>query len=333
MENKLIVPKKTDIVGTIYDDFGLTFATESLQEESRKNIVSMLSGATVAADALVKLKGLKQFSIEIPPEFIQGIKDGALSFDKSGKILGNFTPNIRDLDGNLVGQATIKSGINPQALTSAASNLAMFAMMAEMSHKLDLLSESVEDVKIGLANDRRAEVISGFRDFYIAYTSNPNREDLKMIASIALSKMTSGLAKIHLEIDEAAKYRHFKFAPGNGFMAFLYGNSGMSIYRKRYRQLEGAILDYQRLDALTEIVCYFVNGEEGVKNKRMDITNLLNRVITEQLISKEVFLMDKPKEELPLYILREQAQERMRPIEKKLPFLDLNSDSEEFIIA
>ena len=52
MENKLIVPKKTDIVGTIYDDFGLTFATESLQEESRKNIVSMLSGATVAADAL-----------------------------------------------------------------------------------------------------------------------------------------------------------------------------------------------------------------------------------------------------------------------------------------
>lgn len=332
--HKVIVPKNNDSALTVYDDFGLrlTSTTESLQEKSRRNIVSMLSGAIIAS-GYINLKGLKNFTIEIPPEFIKGIQDGTFSFDESSKILGNFTPNIRDLDGKLVGQATIKAGINTEAFSSAASNLAMFAMMADMSRKLDLLSESVEDVKIGLKNDRRAEVISGFRDFYTAYTSDPNRTDLKTIAIIALSKMTDGLSKIHFEIDEAANNRHFKKAPKNRFMVLLYGEREFIKYLNRYKHLEGAILDYQRLFALTDIVNFFVNGKEGVMERRDEITNLLNRVITDQLISNEAFLMDKPKENLPLFVLRKQAQERMDYLEKQLPSLFLNCDSDELIIS
>ena len=248
MSNKVIVPENNVAIKSIYDDFSIRMAVTSLQEMSRRNVVSMLSGAVFMADIASKLGDLEKFSVEIPSELITGIKDGTLHFDNSKKVFGNFTPNIRNSDGKIVGQAMLKKGVNQQFFTSALTSLAVFAMVAQILQKLDEISSSVNDIKIGQENDRWSEVISGFRDFYIAYTSNPN--DARDQARIAYSKMTSGLTKIHKHIDYISDPKHFRMAPGNKFWAFIYGNCFMNPYRNKLKNLEAKLVEYQQLELL-----------------------------------------------------------------------------------
>ena len=297
----ITVPKNESAIKTmtIYDDFGLVEATEALQEKSRSNVLMMLgAGGAVASDVIAGLSELKQFVVEIPPEFIDGLKDGKYVFDKSNKMPGNFTPNIRGEDGTLVGQATIKEGIDPKSLTSGLANLAMFAMLAHISHQISELAEAVEELKKGQENDRRAIVISGFRDFYIAYMSDPNRSDLQEVANLAYSKMTEGLTQIHMEISHFADHE-FRSAPKNKFMAVLMGRFFVGKCEKQFRQLEQKIMEFQYLEMLTEIVCYFANGLKGVEHKHSEFSNFITRICeNDQLMAKASFTLDTPRSEL-----------------------------------
>ena len=294
---------------TIYDDFGLVEATEALQEKSRSNFLSMLAAdGAVASDAIAGLNKFKQYVVEIPPEFLDGLKEGKLIFDKSNKIPGNFTPNIRGEDGTLVGQATIKNGIDPKCLTSGLANLAMFAMMAKISQQISELTELVQEIKKGQEDNRRASVISGFKEFYSAYMSDPNHSDTKMVAIIAYSKMNEGLTQIHLEISSFVD-KNFKKAPKNNFMAFIYGYTRVKKYRNRFRLLEQKLNEFQYLEMLTEIVCYFAQGWKSVEQKHLEFSNFITRLFEDEtLMSKSSCSLDTPRSDL--YISKLYHQER-----------------------
>lgn len=314
MTKELTIPKRKSLSNpSVYEDFNLSLVLGDLEETERSGIIDKLSGVAVGADVLAGLTNLKRFSVEIPSELLEGMKSGNFGFDKSSKIAGNFTPNIRDLDGKLVGQATIKEGVNPQALTSSVANLAMYAMLANISAKLDSISDSIHVVQVGQENDRRAKVVSGFVDFYLAYKSSLSDADKKAAARTAYSKMSEGLDQIHFELAELGNYKHFKFAPKSGFGAFVYGNSGMTKYRNRYNELCNKLIEYQQLSLLTELVCLNCYDEGSAKDRHNISSNLYKNILqgehAEALMQRLSCITDTPVNELFVYRFLETDKE------------------------
>lgn len=303
MAQELIIPQKKELSKqNVYEDFNLSITLGELEEKERSNVIQYLSGIAVGGDVLAGVENIKRFNVEIPSGLLEGVKNGSLSFDKSSKIAGNLTPNIRDLNGNIVGQATIKEGVNPQALTSSVVNLALFAMMAEISAKLDRISDNLHEIQVGQENDRRAKVVSGFVDFYTAYNSNNSEADKRTAAIIAYSKMTEGLDQIHFELANLGNYKEFRMAPKRAIGAVLYGNAGMKRFRDRYSALCNKLIEYQQLSLLTEVVCYYCYGHEAARDRHTKSSNLYKGILegdhSSELMQRLCFITDTPKDEL-----------------------------------
>lgn len=325
---KIIQTTQTNVLA----DFSIDSVLCEFEERARVNYVELLSFSAITADAATALKTAKQLSVEIPTEFLDGLKKGDLHFDNSQRIAGNLTPNIRDAEGKIVGQATLKQGVNPRAITVALSNVAVFAMMYQISSKLDKISEQLDVIKQGQENDRVATVISGFKDFHRAYMANPQNPD-EIIIKNAYSKMTDALNKLHFSIDsdyhldKNGRIKKFRWAPDNMFKSILYTHIFTERYRKQFLELQQRLVVFQQMETLTEIVGAFCLGISAANNLHQEASALYDRLLTQKFRDRMYFLMDPKgsKEEFFLNDLVEMNEERGQKLKSLLATEDSQS--------
>lgn len=125
------IPKRQlPVSDNIFQDYSLALVIDDIAEKMRFDALSLFGIGASVANGIVNIKNTDTFHVDIPYQFIDGLKDGSLKFDSSSQIPGNLTPNIRDADGILVGQATIRKGVNPTAAFSAIMNVTMMSMLA-----------------------------------------------------------------------------------------------------------------------------------------------------------------------------------------------------------
>lgn len=303
MESKsseLIVVSKNELkkTQTVFDDFSLPILVSDFQEDSRKNLISLFGVGSVAGDAANKTLHSGIYQVEIPGEFIDGLRCGKLKLDNSSKIQGNFTPNIRDAEGNLVGQATIKEGVDSQIVTTSVMNVAMMTMLAEVSKKLDEMNETLEEIKTGQKNDRVAKAISGFEAFYYAYKSDKlSPEEKRASAVSAFQQMDEGINQIHFDLEAQAK-KISRRAPGSSLMAALYGIEGVTMERRRYDRFEADLALYYQLRTLAVMIASYAYGSDAAYNEHQKVTRFCERIFTDKFMCKVCYLCDKPVQEL-----------------------------------
>lgn len=291
----ITIPKRDlQISSNALQDFSISVIIDDFAETTRSRTLDLMGISSASIDAINQIKNSKSFLVEIPKQFIEGIKNGDFKFDKSSKIKGNFTPNIRDVNGNLVGQATISEGVNPTVVTSSIMNMAMMSMLAEVSHKLDMMDEKLDEILTGQHQDRIAEVISGFQSFYLAFKSSKDPNELRQRAFIAYNTINEGITKLHFEFDSKCKI--LNRAPKNDFQSFIKGISRVKKDKNRYYQLESDLKLYYQLHTLLEIVAIYAFDEESTYDVHRPISNMINRLFDDQFIRNMAYITGKDSE-------------------------------------
>lgn len=208
------------------------------------------------------------------------LKLGKASFDKSGKNLGGFTPNIRIKgESGIKGQATIVQKSDSQVITQSISNLAMMAMVQSVLEKLNVIERKVEDIKRGQKDDRIGSIIGHFKGFMDLYPTFKTSEELNYAATIAYMNMQSGLAKLHLQIEEERK--KLNEAPANNWQAFWKSitnpfHNESERYQKCYEDYVYDIQLYNRLILLSDIVLHLKGDNEAIARNHKIMVNYCN---------------------------------------------------------
>lgn len=285
--------KKTDILSL----YGVPAMLDQIIKKEKAVLLNKMSCGTVIMDSLNKLSHTEDFFVEIPSGLREMLKSGKASFDKSGKNPGDFTPNIRIKgEAGIKGQATIVQKSAPQAITQSMSNLAMMAMVQSVLEKLDVIEEKVENIKKGQKNDRIGSIIGYFKGFMDLYSTFKTSEELNNAAAIAYMNMQSGLAKLHLQIEEERK--KLNGVPVNSWQAFwksithpLHNESER--YQKCYEDYVYDIQLYNRLILLSDVVLHLKGDNEVIARNHKIMVDYCNLHIDGSFKKNMDYLMAK----------------------------------------
>lgn len=300
MLQELIVKPKTEIaVHTKETDilslYGVPAMLDQIVKKEKADLLNKMSCGTVIMDSLNKLSHSEDFFVEIPSGLREMLKLGKASFDKSGKNLGGFTPNIRIKgESGIKGQVTIVQKSDSQVITQSISNLAMMAMVQSVLEKLNVIERKVEDIKRGQKDDRIGSIIGHFKGFMDLYPTFKTSEELNYAATIAYMNMQSGLAKLHLQIEEERK--KLNEAPANNWQAFWKSitnpfHNESERYQKCYEDYVYDIQLYNRLILLSDIVLHLKGDNEAIARNHKIMVNYCNSHIDYSFKKKMDYLM------------------------------------------
>ncbi|MBF1620471.1 MAG: hypothetical protein HXO42_08305 [Prevotella sp.] len=274
MPKELVVKPTTEIATQtskrdILSLYGVPEMLDRIVKKEKNNLFENLCCGTIVLDSLNKVAHSKDFIVEIPGGFREMLNAGKAAFDKSTKNLGGFTPNIRIKgESGIKGQATIVQKADTQAITQSMSNLAMMAMVQSVLEKLDVIEEKVEEIKMGQKDDRIGCIIGHFKGFMDLYPTFKSSEELNIAATMAYMNMQSGLAKLHLQIEN--ERRKLDGAPSDEWRSLWksvthpYRNES-GRYQKCYEDYIYDIQLYNRLILLSDVVLYLKGDNEAIK--------------------------------------------------------------------
>lgn len=300
MSQELIVKLKTEIAvhakkTDILSLYGVPAMLDQVVKKEKADLLKKMSYGTVIIDSLNKLSHSEDFFVEIPSGLREMLKSGKASFDKSGKNPGGFTPNIRIKgESGIKGQATIVQKSDSQAVTQSISNLAMMAMVQSVLEKLDVIERKLEDIKRGQKDDRIGSIIGHFKGFTDLYPTFKTPEELNNAAAIAYMNMQSGLAKLHLQIEEERK--KLNGAPVNSWQAFWKSitnpfHNESERYQKCYEDYVYDIQLYNRLILLSDVVLHLKGDNEVIARNHKIMVDYCNLYIDCSFKKKMGYLM------------------------------------------
>ena len=217
--SEIIVKSKTEIAKAsktkdILASYGVPEALDSIVKKEKSNILNMLDCGAVVADSINKISNSEEYFVEIPKRLREALKNGTAEFDKSGKNIGSFTPNIRIKgESGIKGQATISKGVDSQAITQSLANLAMMAMVQSVLEKLDAIEDKLGEIVQGQKNDRIGKILGAFKALMDLYPTFKSEGELYEQANRTYTDMQEGLTQLHLQIEEAR--RKLSSAPSN----------------------------------------------------------------------------------------------------------------------
>ena len=285
--------KKTDILSL----YGVPAMLDQIVKKEKENLLNNIYCGTVIVDFLNKLSHSEDFLVEIPSRLREMLKSGKAIFDKSNKSPGGFTPNIR-IKGKsgINGQAIIVQKTDLQAITQSISNLAMMAMIQSVLEKLDAIEEKVESIKKGQKDDRIGSIIGHFKGFMDLYPTFKTPEELNSVANNVYINMQSGLAKLHLQIEE--ERRKLDGAPVNSWQSFWKSithplRNESERYQKCYEDYVYDIQLYNRLALLSDVVLHLKGENEAIARNHKIMVNYCSLYIDGSFKKNMDFLMAK----------------------------------------
>lgn len=283
--SEIIVKSKTEIAKAsktkdILASYGVPEALDSIVKKEKSNILNMLDCGAVVADSINKISNSEEYFVEIPKRLREALKNGTAEFDKSGKNIGSFTPNIRIKgESGIKGQATISKGVDSQAITQSLANLAMMAMVQSVLEKLDAIEDKLGEIVQGQKNDRIGKILGAFKALMDLYPTFKSEGELYEQANRTYTDMQEGLTQLHLQIEEAR--RKLSSAPSNykelvkqKILKNPFSNpfkpKNVDYYKELYTEFTYDIQLYNRLILLSDVVLHLKKGDSDVmlKNHR-----------------------------------------------------------------
>ena len=309
MSSEIIVKEKTKIAPNsnktdILSLYGVPACLDKITKKEKSNLLNMLDCGAIVADSLNKIAHSEGFFVEIPKGLRDALKSGKATLDKSTKIPGSFTPNIRIKGVNgIQGQVTISKGVDTQAITQSLANLAMMSMVQSVLGQLDAIQEGIEDIKKGQENDRVASVTGAFKNFMLHYPYE-TLEELKDRAFSAGESVQIGLTKLHHQIDEERK--QLDSAPQNDWGAFLLSvknllkihRSKIDYYRELYHRFTYHLQLYNRLILLSDVILHLEGKSSDISKNHMQIEKYCQQYIDGSFRKKMLYLMARPTSEI-----------------------------------
>lgn len=322
MDNQLIVYNESKIAiksskKDILEIYGVPSLLDDIIKKEKSNLVENLAVAGVLMDAINKIGGAKEYVVEIPSALKKLLKNGKATFDKSKKIEGHFTPNIRIKGENGINtQVTLSENTDINSIGDATTNLAMMAMLQSILAKLEAVEESLEDIKKGQMNDRIGEVIGSFRSLVTLYPTFKTNEEKNVSINNHYQSMSIGLAQINLYIDEIRK-KIDKF-PGNNLKLFWYflrhpGSSVESDFIKTYNDYLIALQVYHRLLLMSDMILFLKGDRQAIKNNHIIIDDYCNMHLDNEFSDKMKFITNNKIDILNDFLrYRENLNESLR---------------------
>lgn len=280
--NDITVKSKTQIATQsnkpdILALYGVGNLCDEIIEKEKQNLFSFFSFSFACANELKNMLDTSSYSVEIPSQFREMLKNGTANFDKSSKLQGGYSPNIRIKGENgIAGQAVIVENTNVQAICDSISNLAMMAYMQNILEDLKEVKEGVSDIIIGQRNDRIARALAAFKSFTVLYPTVKSKAELMNVANSVYLDMQDGLAAFHFSIDE--KKKKLDKAPKNNLQ--LYWNAFCSPMRNQVLKYKSIYYDftndinlYYRLLALSDLLLIVKGNAEQSKLNHYQINS------------------------------------------------------------
>lgn len=303
MSEELIVKVKTEMLqDTLKRDVLSLYGVPMLDkivEKERKNLLSHLCCEVGLFSFLKDISDSDKFIVEIPSHLREMLKSGQAVFDKSSKISGAYTPNIRiSGESGIKGQAYIVKESN---IMPSLSNLVMMAMLQNVIEKLEVIEEKIENVIQGQKNDRIGLIIGHFKGFMDLYPSFKTEEERNNAANLAYSNMQEGLAKLHLQIEEEQK--ELNDAPSNHFdtilkALFAFTKNEAEYYQKCYKNYIWDIQLYNRLILLSDIILCLKGNDELISKNHEKMIAYCTQCIDDDFIKKMDYLTNHSAEEI-----------------------------------
>ena len=307
MANELVVTTKTEIAkqGTKKDIlaiYNVPAMLDTIVEKERVDLLNKLNCGAVVADSLNKLAHSNDFIVEIPAGLRSMLKTGKATFDKSGKISGSFTPNIRIKgEAGIKGQATIVEKTDSQAVTQSLSNLAMMAMIQSVLEKLDALDEKIEDIKQGQKNDRIALIVGSFKSFIELYPTFEDRHEMNIAADSAYQTMQNGLLQLHLQIEQ--ERNKLIGAPRNHWQTLWnsiihHTRNDLGRYQRFYADYMYDLQLYNKLILLSDVILHLKGNDEVIKMNHIAMQEYCATYLDSEFRSTMKYIMNERVPEL-----------------------------------
>lgn len=199
-------------------DFNLPLLSADRLETERTGFLKILCDSIIDLNVIQQIANSKILVAEIPPQLKNLYKDGKLHFDESRQIFGNKTPNLRDGDGNLLGQATLKEQCNPADITNALANLALYSAIQQIASEVAEIHEEVKAIAQVQKTDHYAKITSAYYTYEYLLHDGKERESS---ISNTLLLVENGLHEIHQSFEPL--FKKLSKAPHSNWNLFWYG--------------------------------------------------------------------------------------------------------------
>lgn len=287
----------------VFSDFGITGLMKPIFEDRKEDFTDILRAVPFIADLKENL-GVHKLIVQIPEKHIKAFQEGLAHLGNSKQIEGNFTPNFYDENGKLLGQATIKDIIDPQALINNSCQIAMMSQMMQISQQLEDLNKKIVAIQQGQKNDRIAKVIGALKTYALTCRLYNTEEERKRAAYIALSSVQEGLTQMHFNLDYMKQM--LDKAPKNGIewakdvFTNLFRDAG--IIQKSRELYEEFVSDLYNFISLN-VAADFLLIEQGanmqiLQNNHRSVVALLDRTLDDKFIQQWEYLLERPVNEI-----------------------------------
>lgn len=298
MTKDLIIPakelkesdKRSEVVHSALQDFNLPVLSMDKLETEKNQFFKILRDCIVDVNVIQQIANSKVLIAEIPPEFRKLYLEGKVKLDDSAKVLGNHTPNLRDGDGNLIGQATIKEGFNPAEITNALANLALYDSIQQISQQVEILDEKVSDIQQGQKEDRYAKITSTYETYELML------DDMQKVSftPTAIGKLKEGLHQIHFGLSRDIEDFRIK-APKNKWQnrwnSFWHFKRGYYTdeMKGKLKQLNEELYLYYGFVLLSDMLMNDMGQTpQHIKSNHNDIDNLCHGISADDILMNKL---------------------------------------------
>lgn len=205
-----LIDRETNVHNAL-QDFNLPYLSIDMLENEKNNFFKILRDCVVDVNALQQISNSKVLIAEIPSEFSRLYDQGKIKLDESAKVFGNHTPNLRDGNGNLIGQLTIKEGYNPLNIINAMANMTLYHAVQQVSAQIEAVDKKVSLIYQGQKDDRYAKITSIYKT-HTLLLNDMQRRSKDYVATI-IQNLTEGLHQIHFGVSRL--FEEFEKAPIN----------------------------------------------------------------------------------------------------------------------
>lgn len=320
-----------DTEADVFTDFSLPALVNPLVRKKTDGIIKRFFDINALAGVLGKLKG-KHLEIQIPAEFQEKLKNGTAHLGKKD-MEGCFTTTIYEPGKRgSAGQLYVKETVDPNAMSDALSNLAVYGMLQQISNNLEEIKENQRIMLEGQRTDRLGTIIGSFRAYVISYPLFKTEEEKRSASFNVFKTMSQGITQIHFELDTLSK--ELKDAPDNAWSHFLKAALTNINYAGKKEQaydcLVYGLYKYYNMLKLSDIILLDMDANaEILADNHRSIEAFCMRVFNEDMDKKVKYLNGgdiKDYLDIQNNILSyvDNVKENLIPSFKKTYNLDLN---------
>ncbi len=317
-----LIDRETNVHNAL-QDFNLPYLSIDMLENEKNNFFKILRDCVVDVNALQQIANSKVLIAEIPSKFSRLYDQGKIKLDESAKVFGNHTPNLRDGNGNLIGQLTIKEGCNPLNIINAMANMTLYHAVQQVSAQIEAVDKKVSLIYQGQMDDRYAEITGIYETHTLLLSDMQRRSEDHVMRSIQSLKV--GLHQIHFEVSRL--FEEFEKAPRNKWI-FRWRCLVSPLFKRSYANslsndltnINKELFQYYIFVLLTDMLMNDMGQNlQHITANHSDFKKLSERISNNKsLIKKLSFVKEADYDEM----------DRLRNVDKKyLGLLNENIDS------